>query len=392
MYDLILKGGRVFDAAQGIVGQRLDVAVSGGVIAKVAPNIAEPAARVLDVSGKIVAPGLIDLHAHVYEGVNQTGVDPDLVGVRSGVTTVVDGGSAGFANFGGLPAHVAPKAKTRLFCFVHIARNGLSTIPEIGGRGDIDVEETVKVVRANKPLVQGVKVRAIGPAVPTLGIEMVKLALQAASEGGVRLMVHIGDLYIKEGPTLTQQLLPLLRKGDILTHTFTGNLGRIVDAKGKVLPELLAAQERGVTLDTAMGRFNFSFDVARRALAQGVKPGTLATDITVPGRLNTVHSMTEMMTRFLALGFSVADVIAMASTNPAAALGMESTLGSLAQGRVADIAVLDEVAGKWRLRDTVGNTLTSEKALAPVVTVRAGEVIMPDWGPHPWGWLPEQQG
>jgi dihydroorotase len=390
MYNLLLRGGRVFDAAQGIANKRLDVAVTGGAIAKVAPDIAEPAARVLDVSGKIVAPGLIDLHAHVYEGVNQTGVNPDLVGVRSGVTTIVDGGSAGFANFGGFPAHVAPRAKTRVLCFVHIARDGLSTMPEIAGRDDINVEETVKIVRANKPLVQGVKVRAIGPAVPSLNIEMVKLALQAASEGGVRLMVHIGDLYIKEGPTLTQQLLPLLRKGDILTHTFTGNPGRIIDAKGKVLPELLAAQERGVTLDTAMGRFNFSFDVARRALDQGVKPKTLATDITVPGRLNTVHSMTEMMTRFLALGFTVADAIAMASTNPAAALGMESALGSLAQGRTADITVLDEVSGKWRLRDTVGNTLTSDKALAPVVTVRAGEVIMPDLGPHPWGWLPEQ--
>ncbi|MBM3949208.1 MAG: amidohydrolase/deacetylase family metallohydrolase [SAR202 cluster bacterium] len=390
MYDLMLKGGRVFDAAQGIAGKRMDVAVSGGIIAKVAPDIAESAARVLDVSGKIVAPGLIDLHCHVYEGVNQTGVDPDLVGVRSGVTTVVDGGSAGFANFGGFPAHVAPKAKTRVLCFVHIARNGLSTMPEIGGRGDIDVEETVKVVRANKPLVQGVKVRAIGPAVPSLGVEMVKLALQAASQGGVRLMVHIGDLYIREGPTLTQQLLPLLRKGDILTHTFTGNLGRIVDAKDNVLPELFAAQERGVTLDTAMGRFNFSFEVARRALDQGVKPKTLATDITVPGRLNTVHSMTEMMTRFLALGSTVADVIAMATANPAAALGMEATLGSLAPGRVADITVLNEVSGKWRLRDTVGSSLTSDKALAPASTVRAGEVIMPDWGPHPWGWLPEQ--
>ncbi|MDA1188867.1 MAG: amidohydrolase/deacetylase family metallohydrolase [Chloroflexi bacterium] len=389
MYDLILKGGRVFDASQKLEGTQLDIAVTGGKIARLAANVNEPASQTLDISGRIVTPGLIDLHCHVYHGINDHGIEPDLVGVRSGVTTLVDGGSAGHANFGGWSEHVIPKAKTRILPFMHIAKNGLSTMPELQARTDIEVENTVSVIKANRPLVQGIKIRAIGPTVPVLGIDIVKLALQAATEGGVQLMIHIGDFYIKE-PTLTRQLLPLLREGDILTHSFTNNPGRILDAKGKVLPEFFDAQNRGVNIDTAMGRFNFTYEVAIKAIEQGVKPDTLSTDITVPGRRDTVHSLTEMMTRYLALGFKLPEVIAMATTNPAKALGKSDTLGSLKEGREADISVLEEATGKWAVKDCAKAALTTDKALAPVVTVRAGEVFMPDWGPHPWGWLPEQ--
>ena len=175
---------------------------------------------------------------------------------------------------------------------------------------------------------------------------MVRLAKQAATEGGVRLMVHIGDRFAGDGPTITHELLPLLEHGDIITHLFSGNPGRILDQHGKVLPELLEAQERGVFLDTAHGRQNFSFDVARAALDQGVRPQSISTDLTIPGRQNTVHSMTEMLSRFLALGYPLEEVIRMATTNPAGALDMDGSLGSLAVGREADITVLEEHTGK----------------------------------------------
>ena len=203
-------------------------------------------------------------------------------------------------------------------------------------------------------------------------------------------MVHIGDNSASEdGPTLTRQLLPLLESGDIITHLFSGNPGRIVGEDGKVIPEVFEAQERGVFLDTAHGRQNFSFDVARRALDQGVRPRSISTDLTIPGRLNTVHSMTEMLSRFLGLGFSLEDVIRMATTNPASALDMDDTLGSLTTGRGADITVLEEATGDWIFHDTVGGTLRGDKALVPVITVRDGEVFSADWGPRPWGWLPD---
>ena len=390
MTDLLLKGGRVIDPSQGVNAQ-MDVAVTNGAISRVAPDIVpDPDARVIDVTGKLVVPGLIDLHTHVYHGVNQTGVDPDLAGVYAGVTTVVDAGSAGCYTFGGFPQHVVPNSKTRIVCMLHISRAGLNYQPELSRREDIDLEETVRVILDNKPLIQGVKIRAIGPAVPVMGVEIVQLAKRAANEAGVRLMVHIGDRSITgEGRTITRDLLPLLEQGDIITHLFSGNAGRILDDDGKVIPEIMDAQQRGVFLDTAHGRQNFSFDIARSALDQGVEPRSISTDLTIPGRLNTVHSMAEMMSRFLALGFSLEDVIRMSTVNPASALDMQDTLGSLAAGREADISVLDEATGNWLFHDTEGATLTGDKALAPVLTVRGGEVFTAEWGPRPWGWLPE---
>ncbi len=390
MVDLLLKGGEVVDPSQSLRG-KLDVAITGGAISQVAPDInAAEGARVVDVTGKLVVPGLIDLHCHIYDGVNQTGVRPDLAGVRSGVTTLVDAGSAGCFTFGGFPRYVVPEAKTRILCMLHISRTGLNYQPDLSRREDIDVDETIRVIESNRPLIQGVKLRAVGPAVPTMGIEMVRLAKQAANGGGVRLMVHIGDRTAPAGgPTLTRELLPLLERGDIITHLFSGNPGRILDDAGKVLPELMDAQERGVFLDTAHGRQNFSFDLAKRALDQGVKPQSISTDLTIPGRANTVHSMTEMLSRFLALGFPLEDVIRMATVNPASALGMADALGSLAVGRAADVTVLEEHTGDWLFHDTEGQTLAGSKALVPALTVKEGEIFTPDWGPRPWGWLPD---
>ncbi len=389
MTDILLSGGRVIDPSQGIDAV-MDVAVRDSVIFQISPDIEPtPDSRVIDMSGKLVVPGLIDLHTHVYHGVNQTGVDPDLAGIRAGVTTVVDAGSAGCYTFGGFPEHVVPAAKTRIVCMLHISRAGLSFQPEISRRSDIEVDETIRVIEANRPLIQGVKIRAVGPAVPIMGVEMVNLAKRAANESGVRLMVHIGDRSISEGPTITHELLPLLESGDIVTHLFSGNAGRILDNDGKVVPEIMDAQERGVFLDTAHGRQNFSFDVAKSALEQGVVPRSISTDLTIPGRLNTVHSMAEMLSRFLALGFGLRDVIRMATTAPASALDMEDSLGSLAVGREADISVLEEHTGRWLFHDTEGGTLIGDKALTPALTIRAGEVFAPEWGPRPWGWLPE---
>ena len=389
MTDLLLKGGRVLDPSQGI-DARMDLAVQDGAISGAAPTISPgPDTRVIDVSGKLVVPGLVDLHTHVYHGVNQTAVDPDLAGVYAGVTTVVDAGSAGCYTFGGFPRHVVPNARTRIVCMLHISRAGLNFRPEIADRDDIDLEETVRVIEANKPLIQGVKVRAVGPAVPVLGVEMIRLAKQAAVDGGVRLMVHIGDRGISDGPTITRGLLPLLDSSDIITHLFSGNAGRILDDDGKVIPEIMEAQERGVFLDTAHGRQNFSFDVAKSALDQGVAPRSISTDLTIPGRLNTVHSMVEMLSRFMALGFTLEEVIRMATANPASALDMEGALGSLAVGREADISVLQEHTGSWLFHDTEGGTIRGEKALTPVLTVKAGEVFTAEWGPRPWGWLPD---
>ncbi len=390
MYDLLLKGGTVVDPSTGLDGIA-DVAVEGGRIARIAPDIASAeAARTVEVAGKIVTPGLIDLHAHVFEGFNRTGVHPDLGGVHAGVTTIVDAGSSGSATFAGFPRHIIPNCHTEIIPFLHICQTGLATMPDIIAEGSIKLDDTLKVVDQHKGLICGIKARMVSPALQIMGMEMPRLAKRAARESGTRLMVHIGDTEKRYDPTVIRKLLPLLEAGDILTHYFTANPGGVLDANGKLVPEAREAADRGVWFDTAHGRMNFSFEVGHRIIEQGLLPHCISTDLTVPGRLMTVHSMTEMMTRFLGLGFTLPQVVTMCTANPAKAIGAGDRLGSLVVGRQADISVLEMREGDWMVYDVLGAGLRVSKAMVPFVTVKRGQVFTPDWGPRAWGWEPDR--
>src|SRR5436309_5796448 len=390
MYDLMLRGGRVLDPSSGLDGE-LDVAIENGVIGRIAAGIAPAeATRTIDVSGKLVTPGLIDVHAHVFEGVNRTGVNPDLGGVYSGVTTIVDAGSSGAATFGGFPQYVIPNCATEVIPFLHICQTGLATNPDIIAESSINLDDTVKVATAHKGLIVGIKARMVSPALEIMGMEMPRLARRAAREAGIKLMVHIGDTAKRYDPKIIHPLLSMLEPGDILTHYFTPNPGGVLDANGKLVPEAREAAGRGVWFDTAHGRMNFSFDVGRRIIDQGLLPHCISTDLTVPGRANTVHSMTEMMTRFLGLGFTLPQVVTMSTSNPALALGEQERLGSLAVGRQADISVLEIQPGSWVVYDILGTGLRVDRAFAPHLTVKRGAVFTPDFGPRPWGWWPDR--
>jgi dihydroorotase len=390
MYDLVLRGGRVLDPSSGLDGIQ-DVAVQGGAIARIARDIpAAEASRVIEVAGKIVTPGLIDLHAHVFEGVTRNGVHPDLGGVYAGVTTIVDAGSSGAATFPAFPRHIIPQCHTEIIPFLHICQTGLATSPDIIAERSIDLEDTLRTMDQHKGLIRGIKARMVSPALEIMGMEMPRLARQAARESGTKLMVHIGDTEKRYDPKVIHALLPLLEKGDILTHYFTANPGGVLDANGKLVPEAREAADRGVWFDTAHGRMNFSFDVGRRIIEQGLLPHCISTDLTVPGRLMTVHSMAEMMTRFLGLGFALPEVVTMCTSNPAKAAGVENRLGSLAAGRQADISVLETREGDWVVYDVLGASLRVRQAVVPFVTVKRGQVFTPDWGPRPWGWEPDR--
>lgn len=389
MYDLLIKGGTVIDPAQNRMGA-YDVAISGGRIAAVAADIAaEQAARVVEVRGKYVTPGLIDLHTHVYEGVNGNGVNADLGGVRAGVTTMVDAGSSGCDTYGGFPTHIIPNNATEIIPFLHICRTGLATTPDIFAPSSIDLERTIQVIEESNGVIRGVKARMVSPALEIMGMEMPRLAKQAAREAGVRLMVHIGDTEKRYPAEVIRDLLPIMEPGDIVTHFFTANPGGVLDGNGKLVPEAREAQERGVWLDTAHGRANFSFDIGERVLDQGVEPHCISTDLTVPGRVRTVHCLTEMMTRFLAMGFTLERAVEMCTINPARAIGEEGRLGSLEVGMQGDVSVLEILEGDWMVYDVLGNGRKSERAVVPVASVKRGAVYEAGWGPRPWGWAPD---
>src|SRR3984893_784784 len=389
MYDLVLKGGTVIDASSGLHGNN-DIAIQHGKIAHIAPAIArEETRRVVEVTGAIVTPGLIDLHAHVFEARTRFGVHPDMGGVYAGVTTIVDAGSSGSATFESFPRYILPQCHTEIIPFLHISQTGLATIPDIIAEGSIDLEGTLRVLNRHKGLICGIKARMVSPALEIFGMEMPRLARRAARESGTKLMVHIGDTEKRYDPTVIRRLLPMLEAADILTQYFTANPGGVLDGNGRLVPEAWEAAKTGVWFDTAHGQMNFSFDISRPTIDQGLLPHCISTDLTVPGRLRTVHSMTEMMTRFLGLGFSLEQVVTMCTTNPAQAIGAEDRLGSLAVGRQADVSVLRLEEGDWTVYDVLGESLKVRQALMAALTLKRGEVFTPDWGPRSWGWEPD---
>ena len=394
LFDLVITGGRVLDPGRD-VDALLDVAVSDGRIAALRAGIdPSEATRTIDAKGRLVVPGLIDAHTHLFEHGLDSGVDPDLAGVRSGVTTVVDAGSCGSATYDGFHHLVASRAQTRVFSMLHLARTGLATfptMPEIRDASDVDFEATVATVERHRGQILGIKVRAVGDAVRTMGVDLIKLAQRAAAETRTGIMVHIGDPVFRVEPTLTQQLLPLLEPGDIVSHLYTGAPGKVLDSHNRVLPELLEARDKGVVFDIGHGRFNMNFEVAQRLLDQGVAPLTISTDMTLQGREGVVKCMTQTMNEFLALGYSLTDVVRMATYNPARVVGQQQELGTLAEGTAADVTILEEVSGDWSYLDSQGQTLRGAKALRPVLCFKDGRQFSVDYGPFPWGWLPNPQ-
>jgi dihydroorotase len=402
-YDLLVKGGHVLDPGQGLDG-RMDIAVSGGKIAAIQAEIAaSEAAKVVEVRGanRYVVPGLIDLHTHVGYGATTAGVgmgcvDPDVAGVGSGVTTVLDAGSVGIANVGVFGTHLIPKARTRVICFVNVGTYAHTTpsMADVNRMEEIDRKAIASCVQANPGLIAGFKLRLVGPVVQERGEDVVKLSKEIADEHGVPLMVHIGDGRHPDrvrANELTRFLLKTLTAGDILTHLCTPNPGGVMNAREaaqSVVPEVEEARANGVVIDSALGRGNFGYEVARRQAELGVRPDTTSSDITGGGRRLGV-GLLDSMSKFMSLGYSLADVVRMTTSSAATGLGMADRLGALAVGRDADVSVFDVVDGNWKFTDTVNQVFTGSKALVPVQTIRAGELYSPDWGPYPWGWLPE---
>ncbi len=399
MFDLLIVGGRVFDPGRNL-DTAADVAVNDGVIAEVSRGIdRRRAANVVDASGALVVPGLIDLHTHVAGPLRKIGDDdlylePDIAGVLGGVTTVVDAGSVGAYNLGGFARFVVPACETRVISFLHAATMGIFHAPEIVSREDIDVEAGIQAVLGSNGLVRGVKVRMVGPAVSTLGAELPRLAKKIADGGGVPLMVHVGDYitYDESARELASFLIDqVLESGDIVTHATSHQVGALLDEDGIVLESARRARDRGVVFDAGVGIRNFTFDSARKVLDQGFAPDTISSDLTVPGRQSPIHSLTECMNKFMALGMSLEDVVLRTTARPAEVLGLPDRIGSISLGRQADISVLDYVEGDWIYRDNFEGVLRiRHAALAPRLTVREGRVIAPDAGPRPWGWLPER--
>jgi dihydroorotase len=377
-YDLLLRGGTVVDPSQSLHAVR-DVAVSGTKIAAIAESIPGPAARTLDVRGKLVTPGLVDIHTHVYAGVTTWGVRPDPAGLRSGVTTLVDAGSPSFVTLPGFRWYVAEPAVTRVLTFVHISALGLLYGP-VGEMIDLryaDPEKCAEAVSENGDLAVGVKVRQGIMQVGEHGVTPLRLAVRAAEQADTRVMVHIGA-----GVPLPE-VLALLRPGDIVTHCFQGNGDCLVGDRGQVIPEAHEARRQGIIMDVGHGGGSFRWEVAERALDQGFLPDVISTDLHTGNILGPVYDLPTTLSKFLHLGLSLEQVIAAATQAAARTIGRPD-LGALRVGGPADLAVFDLVEGEFELFDTHGHSRLVRRRLMPVYTVAGGRAFSPaDVAPEP---------
>ena len=374
-YDLALTGGNLLDPAQGINDAPRDVAFKDGKVAAVADRI-DPshAAQSIDVTGKLVTPGLIDLHGHFYHGGSGSAVHADQTCLSSGVTTGVDAGSAGFLNYGAMRDYVFPAHRTRLVAFLHIGAVGLAANRALGGglhdMRIINVGETVQAIKDNPGFVFGVKVRMHYDAVARWNAhEAMAKAKAAATEAGVPLMVHVSGT-----PIPLPDVLEHLGPGDISTHAYNGLPENMLDNAGKVRPEVRAAAQRGVIMDVGHAGIHCDVEVVKAAMDQGIVPDTISTDVHIapPGRI--VYLMNDLVSKFHALGMTLADAITASTSRPAQALGLQDSIGSLAVGMAGDAAVWEQRRGRFVWHDMAGHNVDGALRLDTFATVKGGAV------------------
>lgn len=370
-FDLVLAGGRVLDERNGIDGI-LDVAIRDGCIAAVGENLAAAARRVEDVSGAIVAPGLIDIHTHVYHKATSLGVDPGFIARRSAVTTLVDAGSAGAGNYDGFRDYVMAHSPYRIFAFLNISFPGIFGfdkglfIGEATLREMLPVDRCVAKVEANRDRIVGVKVRIGGPVTGELGLGALELALEAADAVGLPLMAHIGT-----APPSYADVVSMLRPGDILTHCFRPEPNSALGPDGKVMQALLDARERGVLFDIAHGMGAFGYDTAEAALRDGFLPDLISSDVHVIAVEGPGYDLLHTMSKLLNCGLTLPQVIGMSSSRPALAI-RRPEFGHLGVGAPADITVLRQVESDYVFSDVEGKTRQGTTLLQPVAVYLAG--------------------
>jgi dihydroorotase len=351
-WDILIKGGTVVDPSQGLHAIR-DVGLTGDKVAVVSEGLdASLAESLVDGVGKIVTAGLVDIHVHTFVG--QLGVSADETSLARGTTTVLDAGSATPEEFPLYRRYCIDQDRTRTFALIRM--------PDPHGPKATSISAMVKQIDANRDVVIGVKYHH------SQGYESLMLAREAADFAGTIMMF---ETY---GPPL-RHLLEYAKTGDVFTHFFHGQFRcSMFDKKGRVLPELMAGLERGIRLDVGHGERGFSFRAIERALDQGVKPFTISTDLHGGNVDGPVYDMRTTVSKFMALGFSLDEVILLSTHNPAIVLGKEGELGTLKEGAAADVVVWHLEEGEFGFMDVLHEVRKGQYMLVPQVIIRDGVV------------------
>ncbi len=372
-YDLLLKGGEVIDPSQDF-RQQCDVAFRDGLVAALEPDIPLASANeVIDVSGNLVTPGLLDIHGHFFYRGWPGSVDPDTSCLPAGVTTAVDAGSTGWGNYPALRDYVVEASQTRIYAFVHLCATGLTSltarIGELQNLAFAQTDQAIRCIGENPDHVLGVKVRidyrATGEAnaLPALA-----MAREVADATKAQMMVHVSGT-----PLPLVRIFDFMQPGDVATHILNGHINGILDGNGRIRPEVREARERGILLDVGHAGVHFDLNVGRAAVSQEFLPDTLSTDIHTPPPDRVVYDLLGVMSTFLALEMPLEAVIASVTHKAASAIGKAETLGSLRVGSAGDAAVLTLQEGEYTFVDAAGNQVRAGQRLVPLFTVKAGQ-------------------
>jgi len=371
--ELVIRGGYVVDPSQNLEGI-MDVEIRGGRVHRIAPHI-EPRTRpTLNARGRIVTPGLVDLHCHFFEEVSHYGVNLEASMLARGVTSAVDTGSAGSQTFSTFRKGFLEPAQMTTRAFLNISAGGL-LIDGLGENVDmraLRVEDAVDCYKKNLEVLLGMKVRLSRNVVERSGGKPLDAALDASNTLKVPLMVHVGDT-----PDSLPKILKKLRQGDVLTHAFHGRPESILDRRGRVRQVVWEARDRGILLDVAHGRSSFSFETLEAAMAQGLMPGNLSTDLHTHCINGPVYDFPTLMSKFLAIGFSVNEVVRLSTQTAAAWMGMEGEIGTLRPGARGDAVVFLMQEGRFRFIDSEGSQRQGGQMLKTVYVVLGGKALRP---------------
>lgn len=373
-YELIIKNGTVIDPAQGIHARK-DVAFSNGRVSAISDDIPTSEAReVLDAEGCFVTPGLIDLHVHVFYGVSHFGIEPDPTCLARGATTVVDAGSAGADTFPGFRKYVIDVSDTRILAQLNISSQGMLTqeIGELENPDYADVGKACRMIEQHRDIILGVKVRLTRETIVGARAKMLPLhrAREAADAAGLPLMVHPQDAWCES----IDDILALMGERDILTHCFHDMACGILDENGRIRDAVHAAIERGVIFDVGHGAGSFSWDIVQKAMAQGVEPTTISSDLHIYNVEGPVYDLVNVVNKFLHLGMSLDDALAKVTSIPADTILMPGQVGTLAVDAWGDAVIFELREGEFQLVDANDQVRVSKQVLEPVVVVKSGQV------------------
>lgn len=371
--DVLIRDGRVIDPMAGTDGKK-NIGIKNGRIIEL-PEFGEPieAARILEAEGYLVTPGLIDSHVHVFDEGCDLGIPADLVMLPYGVTTVGDGGSCGISNYRSFLTGMS-RAKLDYKMLVNVSPAGLSTFqyPEqiIPERWDID--QFRRAFDLDRDKLMGLKLRLSDEVVGNYGMDILERCLNLASALNTRLVVHVTDTSLDQAEVVNR-----LRKGDIYCHVYQGFGETILDEGGRVKNAIFHAHERGVILDAASGKNNFSFEVARKAMAQGLLPDVICSDVSSMNYLTEYIGigLPYVMSRFLALGMGLADIVKRVTLSAAEVMGISDRAGSLMPGYPADVAVFKLKKGRFVFTDVHNQRIEGGELLVPMATVKQGQLL-----------------